>query len=119
MNVAVIGASDKEDRYSYKAVKLLTQKGHRVFPIHQRIKEIDGIPVYSSLNEISDIVDTVSVYVSEDISTKLTNEILNKNPKRIIFNPGAENSTLETLAKQKGIKIINGCTLVMLNTNQF
>ena len=46
MNVAVIGASDNPDRYSYKAVKLLEEKGHRVFPVHPRVKIIDGEMVY-------------------------------------------------------------------------
>ena len=43
MNVAVIGASDKPERYSYQAVKLLQEKGHTVFPVHQRIRSIEGL----------------------------------------------------------------------------
>ncbi len=42
MNVAVIGASDKSDRYSYQAVKLLQSKGHRFYPVHQRIKTMES-----------------------------------------------------------------------------
>ncbi|MCM8776521.1 MAG: CoA-binding protein, partial [Candidatus Omnitrophica bacterium] len=45
MNVAVIGASDKPDRYSYKAVKLLLERGHRVYPVHPRVKDIDCLAV--------------------------------------------------------------------------
>ena len=119
MNVAVIGASDKPDRYSYKAVMLLKQKGHDVFPVHQRIKTIEGTPVYPSLNDISEPIDTVSMYVAADISNLLANDILAQKPRRIIFNPGAENPDLETKAQQQGIKTLNACTLVMLNTNQF
>jgi len=33
MNVVVLGASNKPDRYSCKAVKLLAEKGHRPFPV--------------------------------------------------------------------------------------
>jgi hypothetical protein len=40
-------------------------------------------------------------------------------PERIIFNPGAENPELEALADQAGIKVLEACTLVMLNTRQF
>ena len=36
MNVAVLGASDKPDRYSYKAVAMLLEKGNTPFPIHPR-----------------------------------------------------------------------------------
>ena len=119
MNVAVIGASDKPERYSYKAVKLLTDKGHKVFPIHQRVKLIDGIPVFRSIKDVPEPVDTVTLYVAADISTVLEDEVFGKKPKRIIFNPGAENPTMAEKARARGIATINACTLVLLNTGQF
>ena len=119
MKVAVIGASDKPDRFSYKAVKLLQEKGHEVYPVHQRIKAIDGLPVYPSIEDIADSIDTVSMYVAADISNAIGDAILAKKPRRIIFNPGAENPELEQKAKSQGIAPVNACTLVMLNTNQF
>ncbi|MCK5215715.1 MAG: CoA-binding protein, partial [Candidatus Omnitrophica bacterium] len=48
MKVAVIGASNKPHRYSYQAVILLKEKGHEVYPVHQRIRDIEGLQVYSS-----------------------------------------------------------------------
>ena len=119
MNVAVIGASNKPDRYSYQAVMLLKEKGHKVYPVHQRIKDIEGIPVYPSITDIADPIDTVSMYVAADISTALSDAILAKNPRRIIFNPGAENAELEQKAKQSGMIPVNACTLVLLRTGQF
>jgi len=53
MNVAVLGASNKPARYSYQAVKLLAEKGHAVFPIHPVISEIEGIPVFKRLADIT------------------------------------------------------------------
>jgi len=41
------------------------------------------------------------------------------HPKRIIFNPGAENEELTKMAAQQGIQAIEACTLVMLSTGQF
>jgi hypothetical protein len=40
-------------------------------------------------------------------------------PKRIIFNPGAENDELASMAAKKGIQPVEACTLVMLATNQY
>jgi predicted CoA-binding protein len=119
MKVAVIGASDKPDRYSYQAVKLLQEKGHEVYPVHQRIKNIENLSVYPSINDVRDAVDTITLYVAADISTKLANDIISKKPRRIIFNPGAENPELEAKAQASGIKPVNACTLVMLRTGQF
>lgn len=119
MNVAVIGASDNPERYSYKAIKFLQEKGHAVFPVHKRIGEIDGMKVYPSISQIADPIDTVTLYVGADISSGLAQEILQKNPRRIIFNPGAENPELEAQAAAKGIVPVNACTLVMLSTSSF
>src|ERR1041385_102670 len=111
MNVAVIGASDKPDRYSYQAVMLLKEKGHMVYPVHQRIKEIEGMKVYPSVKDITDAIDTVSMYVSADISSKIGADILAKKPRRIVFNPGAENPQLENKARAQGVLPLNACTL--------
>lgn len=119
MNVAVIGASDKPERYSYQAVKLLEEKGHKAFAVHTRIKEIDGKTVFPSIDDIKDPIDTVSLYVAANISSDLAESILSKKPRRIIFNPGAENPDLENKAKAQDIEPINACTLVMLRTGQF
>lgn len=119
MNVAVIGASDKPDRFSYQAVKLLQDKGHAVYPVHQRIKDIDGLAVYPSIADVRDPMDTITLYVAADISTKLADDLIAKKPKRIIFNPGAENPVLEIKAQASGIKPVNACTLVMLRSGQF
>lgn len=34
LNVAVLGASNKPSRYSYKAVMLLQEKGFCTYPVH-------------------------------------------------------------------------------------
>jgi uncharacterized protein len=119
MNVAVIGASNSPDKYSYQAVMLLKEKGHAVFPVHNSVKSIEGMTVYLSIKDISDAVDTISLYVSKEISSRIAGDLLNNRPRRIIFNPGAENPELELKARQQGIVTLNACTLVMLRTNQF
>lgn len=119
MNVAVIGASDKPERYSYQALTLLKEKGHMVFPVHPRLKAIEGAVVYPSIKDIPGPIDTVSLYVASDISSRIAEDILKARPKRVIFNPGAENPDLAQKLKEQGIAAIEGCTLVMLRTGQF
>jgi len=117
--VAVLGASDKEDRYSNKAVKLLLEKGHEVYPIHPKLKTIESLTVYPSLDDLPEPMHTISVYVSPDISTNLKETILNSKVQRVIFNPGSENPDLEASFKEAGIEVLEACTLVLLKTGQF
>ncbi len=119
MNVAVIGASDKEDRYAYKAIKLLKEQGHKIFPVHQRVKTVQGLSVYPTLADVGEPLHTVTLYVGADVSTRIKDVIIQKQPQRVIFNPGAENPELEKLARENGIQVLRACTIILLKTNQF
>ncbi len=117
--VAVLGASDKPERYSNKAVRMLVEHQHRVIPITPRLAEIEGIPAFKSLTQITEPVDTLTLYVGPDISSKAASEILALKPKRVIFNPGTENPALEAELVAAGIAAERACTLVLLSTGQF
>ena len=119
MNVAVLGASDNPEKYAHQAIVRLKSKGHHVFPVNPTLKEVEGLPVFASLKDIPDSIDTISMYVSKEKSDRLADEIMTKSPRRIIFNPGAENPALEARAKAAGIRTLEACTLVMLSTDQF
>ena len=46
-------------------------------------------------------------------------DILEKKPRRVIFNPGTESETHIEKLEQAGIVVEQACTLVLLSTNQF
>ena len=117
--VAVLGASPKEARYSLKAMRLLKEHGHKPIPIHPAGHTVDGVPGLKSLSEINETVDTLTVYVNSKISNALTNDILKLNPRRVIFNPGAENEELAKVLESTGIEVVMACTLVMLTIGAF
>lgn len=118
--VVVIGASSDPKRYSYKAMELLEDFGHRPIPVHPREEVVCGHQVVHQLNElIGKKIDTITVYVNPEISDKYEKGILELRPKRVIFNPGAENPRLAQVLEGKGIKVENACTLVLLRTGQY
>lgn len=117
--VAILGASDNPERYSYKAFHLLKQYGHTPFLINNSVQKIDDFPTYSQLSDIKDKLDTLTMYVNPRISSKLQDEILNSRPRRVIFNPGTENPELEAALNKQGCHVLRACTLVLLSTQQF
>jgi uncharacterized protein len=119
MNVAVLGASKKPDRYSYKAMKKLSETGHVPLPVHPGLDEIEGIPVYKSLRDIADPVDTITVYLSASHSNRIADDIVGHGARRVIFNPGAENPALSARLQAGGVEVMEACTLVLLSTGQF
>ena len=111
----VIGASDNPDRYAYKAIMSLTNKGYLVYAEGQRTGMInDVIPISVERKPYKDI-DTVTLYVGAKNQPNWYEYILSLKPKRIIFNPGTENEELMQLAHDNQIETIEACTLVMLS----
>jgi predicted CoA-binding protein len=117
--VAVLGASPKPERYAYKAMQMLGEYGHRAVPVNPAFKEILGAKCYPSIVDVPGKIDTATVYLGKARSDPLIDEIVNLQPRRIIINPGAENENLAAKARERGIEVVEGCTLVMLRTGQF
>jgi len=114
----VFGASTKPERYSYKAVKMLQEYDHPVAAIGGREGALDEVSILTGHPELEDI-HTVTMYMSAARQQEHEDYILSLAPRRIIFNPGAENTSLYSNAKAAGIEVVNACTLVMLRTGQF
>ncbi|HOY66696.1 MAG TPA: CoA-binding protein [Candidatus Ozemobacteraceae bacterium] len=119
MNTAVIGASDNPERYSYKALVLLREAGHAVFPVHPALETIEGVPVYRSLDKIQDKIDTITMYVSPAKQPAMEDAILAAGARRVIFNPGTENPGLAEKLRLAGVKVLEACTLVLLRTGRY
>ncbi len=118
-NVVVLGASPKPERYAYQAQEMLKEYGHTPLPVNPAFEEVAGERCFRQMSEVPRPIDTVTMYLGEARSTPLIPEIIEANPRRIIMNPGAENEKLRGQAEEKGIEVVEGCTLVMLRTGQF
>lgn len=117
--VVVLGASDKSERYSYKALKLLLEHGYDVIPIHPILETIEGTKVVKNLGDIQVQVYTITVYVGPERIKPLISEIIALKPQRVILNPGTESDELKKALKEASIPYLEACTLVLLNTGQF
>lgn len=117
--VAVLGASTNEERYSFKAVQMLKEHGYQPIPVHPAGHTVDGVPGVKSLDDITEPVDTLTIYVGPDKSGDEFERIVKLKPRRVIFNPGAENEEIAFKLEAAGIEVVRACTLVMLRTEQF
>ena len=119
LNVVVLGASNKPDRVSNKAVRFLKRHGYTVIPIHPRLTAIEGFSVLSSLNEIQEDIHTLTIYVSPNRIGPMIDSIIKLNPERVVMNPGTESHELIDRLKENNIPYLAHCTLKLLNSGQF
>ena len=118
MITLVIGASENQSRYSYKAVKQLTANGHKVYALGLKKGEIKGVEILTGFPQISEI-DTVTLYVGPQNQPAYYNYVLALKPRRVIFNPGTENEEFMKLLSEHGVFCETACTLVLLATQRF
>ena len=114
----VLGASDNPSRYSYLAVQRLRSHGHPVVAIGKKNARVADVMIEKEKKEF-DNIDTVTLYLNPLHQQDYYDYILSLEPKRIIFNPGAENEELADLAEKHNIKTLEACTLVLLSTGQY
>lgn len=119
----ILGASNKPERYSYLALNKLKQHQHPIFLVHPTLKEIEGHEVFPSLNKINGIeesgIDTITLYISPKFLQPIIPDIIKVKPKRVIFNPGTELPEVYSELEKNGIEVLEACTLVLLNTDQY
>lgn len=114
----VIGASTNPERYSYLAINSLKNHGHEVEAIGRKEGNVSGVRIQTGHPPLTDI-DTVTLYLNLSHQEEYYDYLLEMKPRRIIFNPGAENFDLLDRASREGIECIEACTLVMLATGQY
>ena len=116
----IIGATPNPARYAYTAAEMLTEHQHPIVPVgikkgtvaEQKILDLREKPAVAD-------VDTVTLYIGPRHQPEWYDYILGLNPRRIIFNPGTENTELSEKAHEAGIEPVAACTLVMLRTGAY
>jgi uncharacterized protein len=117
--VVVLGASDKRERHSNKAIRLLKSEGFGVIPVHPILDSVEGLPVVRRLADVREPVDTLALYVNPSRSIAMAGEIVALRPGRVLFSPGSESTELQSRLSEAGIPFLEACALVMLSTGQF
>ncbi len=116
----ILGASPNRDRYSYFAAEQLDSNGIDYVPVGMKKGSVLGKEILDLRTKPAiDNVDTVTLYMNARNQKDWEEYILDFNPKRIIFNPGAENPSLFEKAQKRGIEVLAACTLTMLTVGLY
>jgi len=116
---AVVGATDKKDKFGYKIYKKLKSRGYEVYPINPGLDRIDGDKCYKSILDLEIIPDCVDMVVPPKISNKVIEDIVEKGVKYVWFQPGTFNEDTISLAEERELKFVYyDCVLVALDKEE-
>lgn len=113
--VAVIGASGNPEKFSHKAVLAHLAKGYQVYPVHPKEKEIAGLKVYASIEDVPGPLDLITVYIPPAACLQIIDKIASKKPRELYLNPGAESPELVEKARILGLSPILACSLTAVS----
>jgi uncharacterized protein len=116
----IIGATENRSRYAFRAAEMLEENQIEFVPAGIRQGTVLGKKILDLRSRPKiEGVDTVTLYINPYHQEEWRDYLLSLNPKRIIFNPGTENPGLEAALEEKGIQVLEACTLVLLRSGQF
>lgn len=116
----IIGATTNPARYAFLAAERLKSHQHPFVPVGIKEGQVLGETILNiKKNPQIEEVDTITLYLGVQHQPEYYDYFLSLNPKRIIFNPGTENSELAKMAQERGIETMNACTLVMLGNGLY
>ena len=116
----VVGASLKPVRYSNKAIRMLREHDVPVFAIGLREGRVEDVDIVTEKDAIpAGSIHSVTMYMNAYRQEPYYDFLVALAPKRVIFNPGAENRQLAEILQSNGIEVVEACTLVMLTLGHY
>jgi uncharacterized protein len=112
--IAMVGASEKENRPSYFAFKYLLERGYHMIPVNPgHAGEIMlGQKTYARLSDIPEPIDMVDIFRASQYALPIVQEALSLKPRPqvIWMQLGIRNDEAAALAEANGMKVVmNRC----------
>lgn len=113
-NWAVVGATNKKNKFGYKIFKKMEKMGYTVYPVNPNLEEIDGVKCYKKLSSINQKIDVVDLVVNPKIGIKVMEEIDKLGIRYVWLQPGTRSDEIREFADMHGIRLVEDCIYARL-----
>ena len=106
--IAVVGASSKKDRDSYKVMQSLIKNGYRVFPINpnESGKNILNLECLPNLDAVKENIDMVDIFRKHDAVMDIAKDAIKIGAKVLWMQEGIIHHEAANLATSAGLKVV-------------
>jgi predicted CoA-binding protein len=109
---AIIGDVHNPAKWANKSLRAHQMSGYRVFGVHPDGGEVEGAAVYTSLEQVPDRLDRISVYLRPSLVMETLDAIAAKGCNELFLNPGTYTPEVVERAGTLGLNAIRACSIV-------
>lgn len=106
--IALVGASDRPDRPSYRVMKAMQDHGYRVIPVNPMItgEHLHGECVFRDLAQLGDPIDIVDIFRNSKDAGAAVDEAIAVGAKAVWMQLGVINEEAAARAEAAGLKVV-------------
>jgi len=106
--IAVVGASIKPARASYRVTRFLLDKGYRVFPVNPQYvgQTIHDLPIVETLSDIKDKIDMVDIFRRSDVAGETIDDAISMGAKVVWTQLEVIDYKAAERAENAGLKVV-------------
>ncbi len=104
--IALVGASDRPDRPSYRVMATLQAHGYRVTPVNPQItgEHIHGEFVFRDLDQLGDPIDIVDIFRRSDAVGEVVDQAIAIGAKAVWMQLGVIDQAAAARAEAAGLR---------------
>jgi uncharacterized protein len=111
--LAVVGVSRSGRGFGNVAVRALTAKGYRIYPIHPVLQRVCGIPCFRSVADLPERINGVLVIVPPAQAVGVVREAAAAGIRRVWLQQGAESPWVLRVCADLGLETVSGECILM------
>lgn len=106
--IALVGASDRPDRPSYRVMQTLQAHGYRVIPVNPQItgEHVHGEFVFRDLSQLGDPIDMVDIFRNSAAAGEAVDQAIAVGAKSVWMQLGVINEEAAARAEAAGLKVV-------------
>ncbi|MHA0318258.1 CoA-binding protein [Sphingomonas melonis] len=106
--IALVGASDRPDRPSYRVMTTLQTHGYRVIPVNPQItgEHLHGEFVFRDLDQLGDPIDIVDIFRRSDAVGPIVDQAIAIGAKAVWMQLGVIDEAAAARAEAAGLQVV-------------
>ena len=106
--IALVGASDRPDRPSYRVMATLQTHGYRVIPVNPQItgEHLHGEFVVRDLDQLGDPIDIVDIFRRSDAVGPIVDQAIAIGAKSVWMQLGVIDEAAAARAEAAGLQVV-------------